>query len=238
MTRHSETARWPPRSCSPRSSPTTVLDIARAHAPRASSWSMADIGTPGVLCAAPRTPSTTWASPARWAASSSARAQPQAGAALERGLRPRRRRGGAGRPKVPVSNNGGANAIARGRAHDHADARGARSGSCSFHNDVVAGKWRARQSDERASTSWRAGPLGIVGLGNIGKKVARARSAFDMQHPVLRHRAAHRGRGGRARRPLRRSSTELLAHVGRGEPARAARRLDARSMLGAARVRP
>ena len=44
--------------------------------------------------------------------------------------------------------------------------------------------------------------LGIVGLGTIGKKVARLARALRHAGAVLRHRAAAGARGGRARRAL------------------------------------
>src|SRR5580765_3754011 len=56
---------------------------------------------------------------------------------------------------VPVSNNGGANAI--------------------------AGNWRAADSPETRVYELAGRTLGIVGLGNIGKKVARRAAAFDMR---------------------------------------------------------
>jgi len=49
-----------------------------------------------------------------------------------------------------------------------------------FHNDVVAGKWRVGGFDDQRVYELSRRTLGIVGLGNIGKKVARRAAAFDM----------------------------------------------------------
>jgi phosphoglycerate dehydrogenase-like enzyme len=45
---------------------------------------------------------------------------------------------------------------------------------------VVAGKWRAGNPNESLIYELAGKTLGIVGLGNIGKKVARRAAAFDM----------------------------------------------------------
>src|SRR5881409_1847562 len=85
----------------------------------------------------------------------------------------------ARKAKVPVANNGGANAIA---VSEHAILLmlAVLKRLVSFHNDVVAGKWRPSIADPPVyEMSGRT--LGIVGLGNIGKKVARRAAAFDMQ---------------------------------------------------------
>src|SRR6266545_3700872 len=49
-----------------------------------------------------------------------------------------------------------------------------------LHNDGVAGKWRASDFAEARVYELAGKTLGIVGLGNIGKKVARRAAAFDM----------------------------------------------------------
>jgi phosphoglycerate dehydrogenase-like enzyme len=88
---------------------------------------------------------------------------------------------------VPVANNGGANAIAVAE-HTILLMLAVMKRLVHLHNDVIAGRWLAAAG---------AGPiheaagrtLGIVGLGNIGKKVARRASALDMRivyHDVLR----------------------------------------------------
>src|SRR5881409_4025305 len=85
----------------------------------------------------------------------------------------------ARKAKVPVANNGGANAIA---VSEHAILLmlAVLKRLVSFHNDVVAGKWRPSIAEPPVyELSGRT--LGIVGLGNIGKKVARRAAAFDMR---------------------------------------------------------
>jgi phosphoglycerate dehydrogenase-like enzyme len=49
-----------------------------------------------------------------------------------------------------------------------------------FHNDVVAGRWRGSPTAGGRVHELSGKTLGIVGLGNIGKKVARRAAAFDM----------------------------------------------------------
>jgi phosphoglycerate dehydrogenase-like enzyme len=48
------------------------------------------------------------------------------------------------------------------------------------HNNVVAGKWRAADFAANRTYEVEGKRLGIVGLGNIGKKVARRVQGFDM----------------------------------------------------------
>src|SRR5256885_8882614 len=75
----------------------------------------------------------------------------------------------ARKARVPVSNNGGANAIA---VAEHAVMLmlAVYKRLVQYHNDVVAGKWRPAE----ASVYELSGKtVGIIGLGNIGKKVAR-----------------------------------------------------------------
>jgi len=80
---------------------------------------------------------------------------------------------------VPVANNGGANAIAVAE-HTMALMLAVLKRIVRFHNDIVAGKWRAPGSAELRVYELAGKRLGIVGLGNIGKKVARRGAAFDM----------------------------------------------------------
>src|ERR1700730_9999217 len=80
---------------------------------------------------------------------------------------------------VPVSNNGGANAIAVAE-HTMMLMLAVLKRLVRFHNDVAAGKWRAGKPDETRVYELAGRTLGIVGLGNIGKKVARRAAAFDM----------------------------------------------------------
>ena len=81
---------------------------------------------------------------------------------------------------VPVSNNGGANAIAVAE-HTVMLMLAVLKRVVKFHNDIVAGKWRGGDSPETRVYELAGKTLGIVGLGNIGKKVARRAAAFDMR---------------------------------------------------------
>ncbi len=83
----------------------------------------------------------------------------------------------ARKAKVPVSNNGGANAIAVAE-HTIMLMLAVLKRLVRMHNDVVAGTWRAANVGRIHELSGRT--LGIVGLGNIGKKVVRRAAAFDM----------------------------------------------------------
>jgi phosphoglycerate dehydrogenase-like enzyme len=80
---------------------------------------------------------------------------------------------------VPVANNGGANAIAVAE-HSLMLMLAVLKRLVRFHNDVVAGKWRVGNVAETPVFELAGRTLGIVGLGNIGKKVARRAAAFDM----------------------------------------------------------
>src|SRR5262249_29464098 len=81
---------------------------------------------------------------------------------------------------VPVANNGGANAIA---VSEHAIMLmlAVLKRLVRLHNDVAAGKWRAPETANARIYELAGKTLGIVGLGNIGRKVARRAAAFDMQ---------------------------------------------------------
>ena len=85
----------------------------------------------------------------------------------------------ARKAKVPVANNGGANAIA---VSEHAIMLmlAVLKRLVVFHNDVVAGKWRVGNHFDSRVFELHGKTLGIVGLGNIGKKVARLAHAFSM----------------------------------------------------------
>jgi phosphoglycerate dehydrogenase-like enzyme len=85
----------------------------------------------------------------------------------------------ARKAKVPVANNGGANAIA---VSEHAIMlmMAALKRLVVFHNDVVAGKWRVGNHLDSRVFEMHGKTLGIIGLGNIGKKVARLAHAFNM----------------------------------------------------------
>ena len=80
---------------------------------------------------------------------------------------------------VPVANNGGANAIAVAE-HTLMLMLAVLKRLVRFHNDVVAGRWRVGDFAEARVYELAGKTLGIVGLGNIGKKVARRAAAFDM----------------------------------------------------------
>jgi phosphoglycerate dehydrogenase-like enzyme len=86
----------------------------------------------------------------------------------------------ARKAKVPVANNGGANAIA---VSEHAIMLmlAVLKRLVVFHNDVVAGKWRVGNHLDSRVFELHGKTLGIVGLGNIGKKVARLAQAFHMR---------------------------------------------------------
>jgi phosphoglycerate dehydrogenase-like enzyme len=79
---------------------------------------------------------------------------------------------------VPVSNNGGANAIAVAE-HTVLLMLAVLKQLVRFHMDVVAGRWRPPASSESPVYELAGRTVGIVGLGNIGKKVARRVAAFD-----------------------------------------------------------
>jgi len=85
----------------------------------------------------------------------------------------------ARKAKVPVANNGGANAIAVAE-HTIMLMLAVQKRLVRFHNDVVAGKWRAGNPNESLIYELAGKTLGIVGLGTIGKKVARRAVGFDM----------------------------------------------------------
>jgi phosphoglycerate dehydrogenase-like enzyme len=80
---------------------------------------------------------------------------------------------------VPVSNNGGANAVAVAE-HTILLMLAVLKRLVQFHNDVVAGRWRSPASAQARVYELSGRTLGIVGLGNIGRKVARRAAAFDM----------------------------------------------------------
>ena len=84
----------------------------------------------------------------------------------------------ARKAKVPVANNGGANAIAVSE-HTVLLMLAVLKRLVRFHNDLVAGKWRVGGPVDSAVYELSGKTVGIVGLGNIGKKVARRVQAFD-----------------------------------------------------------
>jgi phosphoglycerate dehydrogenase-like enzyme len=84
----------------------------------------------------------------------------------------------ARKAKVPVSNNGGANATAVAE-HTLMLTLAVLKRLVRFHIDVVAGRWRASDLVEARVHELSGRTFGIIGLGNIGKKVARRVAAFD-----------------------------------------------------------
>jgi phosphoglycerate dehydrogenase-like enzyme len=89
---------------------------------------------------------------------------------------------------VPVSSNGGANAIAVAE-HTILLMLAVLKQLVRFHLDVVAGKWRPPASSESPVYELAGRTVGIIGLGNIGKKVSRRAAAFDARvqyHDIVR----------------------------------------------------
>ena len=94
----------------------------------------------------------------------------------------------ARKAKVPVANNGGANSIA---VAEHAVMLmlAVLKRLVYHHLNVVSGTWRAADFASLRTYELEGKRLGIVGLGNIGKKVARRVHGFDMEvvyYDVLR----------------------------------------------------
>jgi len=84
----------------------------------------------------------------------------------------------ARKAKVPVCNNGGANALAVAE-HTIMLILAVLKRVGQFHNSVAAGKWRVGNPADVRVYEMGNKTLGIVGLGNIGKKVARRARAFE-----------------------------------------------------------
>jgi len=80
---------------------------------------------------------------------------------------------------IPIANNGGANAIAVDE-HTLMLILATLKKLTGLHADVSAGEWRSGASGKAPVHELRGKTLGIVGLGNIGKKVARRAAAFDV----------------------------------------------------------
>jgi phosphoglycerate dehydrogenase-like enzyme len=81
--------------------------------------------------------------------------------------------------KVPIANNGGANSVAVAE-HTLLLILAVLKRLSWQHNNVFAGKWRVGDFSEVRLYELAGKVLGIVGLGTIGKKVARRAKAFDM----------------------------------------------------------
>jgi len=89
---------------------------------------------------------------------------------------------------VPVANNGGANSVAVAE-HTLMLILSVYKKLAWQHNNVVAGKWRVGDFSATRLYELAGKTLGIVGLGTIGRKVARRARAFDMQvqyHDIVR----------------------------------------------------
>ncbi len=85
----------------------------------------------------------------------------------------------ARKARVPVANNGGSNSVAVAE-HAMMLMLAVMKKLVWHHNNVVAGKWRVGDFAQTRFYEVEGKRLGIVGLGNIGKKVARRAQAFDM----------------------------------------------------------
>ena len=85
----------------------------------------------------------------------------------------------ARRNGVPICNNGGANSTA---VSEHAILLmlAVIRRIIWQHENVAAGRWRGNNPDEIKLYELRGRTLGIIGLGSIGKKVARLAKAFGM----------------------------------------------------------
>src|SRR2546427_7429676 len=81
--------------------------------------------------------------------------------------------------RVPVANNGGSNSVAVAE-HTLMLILAVYKKLAWHHNNVVAGKWRVGDFAQTRVYELAGKTLGIVGLGTIGKKVARRAPAFDM----------------------------------------------------------
>jgi phosphoglycerate dehydrogenase-like enzyme len=98
----------------------------------------------------------------------------------------------ARKARVPVSNNGGANALAVAE-HTIMLILAVLKRVVQFHNSVVAGTWRVGNPADVRVYEMGNRRLGIIGLGNIGKKVARRAKAFDtrVQYYDIRRLSEH-----------------------------------------------
>jgi phosphoglycerate dehydrogenase-like enzyme len=94
----------------------------------------------------------------------------------------------ARKARVPVANCGGSNAVSVSE-HTIMLILAVLKKLVWQHINVVGGKWRVGDFAETRLHEAEGKTLGIVGLGNIGKKVARRAAAFDMNiqyYDVLR----------------------------------------------------
>lgn len=167
--------------------PEPILDIARSMTPRGFELVVADVGTPEFYQAAAQ--AEYYLGLARQMGGEFFRAAPNLrlvqliSAGYDHVDVEAARKAG-----VPVANNGGANAIAVAE-HTIMLMLAVLKRLVRFHNDVVAGRWRVGNLAETRVYELAGKRLGIVGLGNIGKKVARRAAAFDMDvqyHDIVR----------------------------------------------------
>jgi phosphoglycerate dehydrogenase-like enzyme len=82
--------------------------------------------------------------------------------------------------RVPICNNGGSNATAVAEHAMLLMLAVARKLTWQ-HEGVVSGRWRGNDFNSTRLYELKDKTLGIIGLGNIGKKVARRAKAFDMR---------------------------------------------------------
>jgi len=85
----------------------------------------------------------------------------------------------ARRAKVLVANNGGANAVSVAE-HTMLLILSTMKRLADLHEKCMDGKWRVGDFSQNKLFELEGKTLGIVGLGNIGKKVARRAQAFGM----------------------------------------------------------
>ena len=85
----------------------------------------------------------------------------------------------ARRAGVPISNNGGANSVAVAE-HALLLMLAVSRRLIWQHTNVAAGRWRTNDWNEKHLYELQGRTLGIIGLGTIGKKVARLGAAFGM----------------------------------------------------------
>ena len=86
----------------------------------------------------------------------------------------------ARRAGVPIANNGGANSVAVAE-HTLLLMLAVYRKLSWHHANVVTGKWRVGDFSSHRLYELEGKTLGIVGLGTIGKKVARRAAAFDVR---------------------------------------------------------
>ncbi len=158
--------------------PQVILDLAGSLTPAGFELVVADVGTPEFYAAAPD--AEYYLGFARQLGSEFFRATPKLrlvqllSAGYDHVDVEAARKAG-----VPVANNGGANAVAVAE-HTLLLVLAVFKRLVRFHLDVVAGKWRVGDLNENRVYELAGKTLGIVGLGSIGKKVARRAAAFDM----------------------------------------------------------